>query len=71
MENKELQGVMFPHEKQTAKSPDMRGSVKIGGVDYYVSGWKRTSQYGNDYISLAFQRKDEVVKKADPAHKSK
>lgn len=68
MENKELQGVLFPHDKQTDRQPDLKGSCKIGGVDYYVACWKRTSQYGKDYISLAFTKKEPKQKQATVAH---
>lgn len=68
MDNKELQGVLFPHDKQTDKSPDFKGSCKIGGVDYYVAAWKRTSQAGNGYLSLAFQVKEAKQKQTAPAH---
>lgn len=68
MDNKELQGVLFLHDKQTDKSPDFKGSCKIGGVDYYVAAWKRTSQYGKEYVSLAFTKKEPKQKQAAPAH---
>lgn len=68
MENKELQGVMFPHEKQNEKQPDLRGYAKIGGVDYYVAAWKRTSKAGNGYLSLAFQVKEAKPKQTAPAN---
>lgn len=68
MDNKELQGVMFPNEKQNEKQPDLRGSAKIGGVDYRVAAWKRTSQAGKGYLSLAFQVKEAKPKQTAPAH---
>lgn len=63
MENKELSGVMFPNTKTSEKAPDLRGSVKIGGVDYEVAGWKRKSKNGLAYISLALQKKGERPQK--------
>ena len=63
MENKELSGAMFPNTKTTEKSPDLRGSVKVGGIDYEVAGWKRKSKNGLAYISLALQKKGERVQK--------
>ena len=58
MDNKELQGVMFPNDKMTDRQPDFRGSVKIGGLDYYISAWKRVSKAGGQYLSLAFTKKE-------------
>lgn len=63
MENKELSGVMFPNTKTSEKAPDLRGSVKVGGVDYEVAGWKRKSKNGLAYISLALQKKGERPQK--------
>ena len=64
MENKELSGAMFPNTKTTEKSPDLRGSVKVCGIDYEVAGWKRKSKNGLAYISLALQKKGERVTKS-------
>lgn len=63
MENKELSGVMFPNTKTSEKSPDLRGSVKVGGVDYEVAGWKRKSKNGLAYLSMALQKKGEKPQK--------
>lgn len=71
MENKELYGVMFPNTKTSEKAPDLRGSVKIGGVDYEVAGWKRTSKAGGKYLSLALQKKGERQQKQATTHTPK
>lgn len=63
MENKELSGVMFPNTKTSEKAPDLRGSAKVGGVDYEVAGWKRKSKNGLAYLSLALQKKGERAQK--------
>lgn len=60
MENKELTGVMFPNEKQNEKQPDLKGTVKVGGVDYYIAGWKRKSKAGHGYLSLALKAKEQA-----------
>lgn len=55
-----MRGVMFPNAKRTKKSqPNMTGSAEIEGVEYWVSGWKRTSKSGDPYFSLAFTPKEE------------
>lgn len=71
MENKELSGVMFPNTKTTEKSPDLRGSVKIGGIDYEVAAWKRISKAGGKYLSLALQKKGERPQKQATTHTPK
>lgn len=40
--------------KETDKHPDIKGSAEVGGVQYWVSGWKNTKGYG-----LKFQPKEE------------
>lgn len=60
-EVKDLQGALFVNnDKQNEKHPDYRGQCKIDGVEYWVSGWKKKSQSGASYMSLAFQPKDEA-----------
>lgn len=71
MDNKELQGVMFPNTKTSEKSPDLRGSVKVGGIDYEVAGWKRTSKNGLGYLSLALQKKADKPQKQAVNHTPK
>ena len=71
MENKELSGVMFPNTKTNDKQPDLRGSALIGGVEYEVAAWKRTSKAGGKYLSLALQKKGERVQKQTYTHTPK
>jgi len=58
---------------QTAKWPDYQGKCNIEGVDYYISGWVKTSQQGvnagQKFFSLSFtpvagkgQQKQQQVK---------
>lgn len=57
MENKEGQGVLFINtQKQSEKSPDYSGSIKINGKDVKISGWIKTSKLGTKYISLAVNK---------------
>lgn len=55
-ENKEKHGGLFPiEEKKSENSPDATGKIKIGGVDYDVAAWSKTSQNGKKYFSLKLQ----------------
>lgn len=66
MDNKEMQGVLFPHNKKNDKQPDYKGTAKIGGIDYEIAVWKKVGkQSGAEYMSVAFQKKGE--RKAAPA----
>ena len=54
-------GILFPNTKKTEdKQPSMRGTAKIGGVDYNVAGWTKTDKNGGKFITLSFQREDEA-----------
>jgi hypothetical protein len=51
-------------EKET--HPDRTGTVKVGGVEYYISGWLRGAN-GKKYMSLAFKVKEPKQEQAAPA----
>ena len=52
-------GALFQaKEKKTDKHPDYEGSVNVGGKDYWLSGWRKTSKNGNQFLSLAVKPKD-------------
>jgi uncharacterized protein (DUF736 family) len=51
-------------EKET--HPDSTGTARIGGIDYYVSAWRRQSKSGKPYLSLAFTPKNEAVDRSKP-----
>lgn len=43
---------LFPNDKQgNEKRPDYKGTVLIGGTEYEVAMWKRTSSKGNEFLS--------------------
>ena len=70
MNNDELRGVLFPRKKDNDKQPDFKGNALIGGIEYYVAGWKRVAKTGQPYMSLAFQKKEKEVKKEIPNHQA-
>ncbi len=54
-------GALFKNDrKETEKHPDMRGSLNVEGVDYWVSCWFKVSKKGNKFMSLALQKKEDV-----------
>ena len=70
-ELKELQGSLFKNKKREKDShPNMTGSAKIDGVEYWVSGWTK-GEGDKRWISLAFKPKEGTLvakpqgKKAD------
>lgn len=64
-------GVLFNNkEKKTQDShPDYSGSINVGGVDYWLSGWIKESKDGKKFFSLSVKPKD-AAKSAPPARKA-
>ena len=53
-----LRGALFQNkERASDKHPHYRGNCEIGGLQYFVSGWKKRSKKGDVYMSLAFTLK--------------
>jgi hypothetical protein len=46
-------------KKETEKHPDITGFAEVGGVEYWVSGWKNAKGYG-----LRFKPKEERQQEA-------
>lgn len=59
-EQRDDSGAMFVNErKTTAKHPDRNGSCKVGGVEYWVSGWIKEGKNGKKpWLSLSFTPKE-------------
>lgn len=64
-------GVLFNNkDKKTQDShPDYSGSINVGGVDYWLSGWVKESKDGKKFFSLSVKPKD-ATKAAAPAKKA-
>lgn len=51
-------GALFKNDrKQTEKHPDYNGSVIVGGQEFWISAWLKTSNKGTKFMSLAFTEK--------------
>lgn len=67
---KDNSGSLFVNDKKERESqPDRRGSARIDGVDYWVSGWVKKKEDGTSWMSMSFSRKDAAspAPKAQPA----
>jgi uncharacterized protein (DUF736 family) len=53
-------GALFRNDrKETDKHPDLRGSIDVGGVEYWISAWSKTPKAGGDkFLSLAVTKKE-------------
>jgi hypothetical protein len=56
-EQKDNAGSLFKNEDRTESNnqPNARGKCRIGGVEYRVSAWTRTSAAGAKFQSLKFE----------------
>jgi len=63
-------GVLFRNDKkESEKHPDFTGSIDVGGVDHYLSGWIKESKQGKKFFSLSVKAKQETAQKAVQAAK--
>jgi len=59
-------GVLFNNrdaKEKNERAPDYKGSINVGGVDYWLSAWIKTGRdgtklAGQKYMSLSVQPKD-------------
>ena len=67
-ETREGQGALFQNDRKDKDGqPDYRGNVRIGGVLYRLSGWRRESNSGTRWLSLAVQPDQRDTQEAAPA----
>lgn len=58
-EKKANSGSLFQNDrKQNENHADYNGSVMVGGVEYWLNGWKKTTKDGKPWLSLALKPKD-------------
>lgn len=57
-EQKDNSGSIWVNDrKEKDTHPDRTGTVKVGGKDYYISGWIKEAN-GKKFMSLSFKPKD-------------
>lgn len=58
--NDQDRGALFRNDKKgdNENAPDYKGSINVGGVDYWLSSWLKTSKDGKKYMSLSVKAKD-------------
>jgi hypothetical protein len=56
-------GILFRnHDKETDKHPDYKGSLTIGGTEYWLSAWLKDGKRGK-FMSLSVKAKDAAAAK--------
>ena len=66
---KEGDGSLFVNDrKEASQQPDYKGSLMVGGVEYWISGWKKSSKDGTKkYLSLSARPKVQKTPSAPAA----
>jgi hypothetical protein len=58
-EQRDLSGSLFKNDKREKDThPNLTGTVMIGGVEYWASGWTKERANGEKWISLSFKPKE-------------
>tara|TARA_R110002153_G_scaffold51017_7_gene143570 strand:- start:570 stop:794 length:225 start_codon:yes stop_codon:yes gene_type:complete len=58
-------GAMFKNDrKKTETHPDLGGTLDVGGVEYFINAWKKTSKAGAPFYSLSVTKKEAKVAEA-------
>jgi hypothetical protein len=61
-------GVLFRNQQMARDSDaDYRGNINVGGVEYWLNGWIKTSKAGEKYMSLSVRPKQTANLKRMPA----
>lgn len=62
----EMTGVLFPvKEKKNEKGPDITGTATIGGTEYRMAGWRKsTKSDGSPFYSIKFEIPDATQAKS-------
>ena len=55
-------GALFPNDRKEKEThPDLRGSINVNGVDYWIKAWKKDAKSGVKFLSLAVNPRDTEV----------
>lgn len=58
-EQRDNSGSLWKNDDKTEDShPNAKGTVMVGGVEYWVSAWTKTTKTGDKFQSLSFKKKD-------------
>lgn len=60
-------GAIFPEAKKDENDRDFSGSLNVGGTEYWVSGYKKTSKAGKPFLKLTVKAKNAQPQHENPA----
>jgi hypothetical protein len=67
-EQKDNSGAIFKNpNRKTDRHPDLTGSLRVNGQDYWISAWTKQSQKGEKYLSIAVNPKLAKAEEEKPA----
>ena len=53
-------GVLFKNDlKEKETQPDVKGTINIDGVEYWLSGWSKVTKAGDKMLSLSVSPKEQ------------
>lgn len=57
-------GALFKNTRRTnERQPEFTGKANVKGEEFYVSGWRKSREGGDPYISMSFETKADVEAK--------
>lgn len=57
-------GALFKNTRRTNdRQPEFTGKLNVAGQEFYVSGWRKSRDGGDPFISLAIESKADVEAK--------
>jgi hypothetical protein len=63
----ENRGSIWRNEKkETDSHPDFTGTINVGGVEYWLNGWKRAPDASPKSPAMKFTVKPKEARRADP-----
>jgi len=55
-----MKGVLFKNDKKESdQHPDLKGSMEVNGVEYWLAAWANKTKEGDKYLKLSISPKDE------------
>lgn len=61
-EQRDNSGVLFKNDRRSKpEHPEYQGSVRVAGVDYWISAWVKDGQKGK-FFSLALTNKNQQIR---------